>query len=71
MPKTVRYPESLSVRLRAGRLARLEAHAVRAGQNVGEWARDVLDRALQHADRAQRRREAASDAKEGPDGPHD
>lgn len=54
-----RYPDQLNVRLPPGWRSRIESLAARDGRSPVEWARRLFRRALDAADRSERRRKAA------------
>ena len=54
-----RYPDRVSVRLPRGWRERIERMADEAERTPASWLRDLLRRALDSGDRAERRRKAA------------
>ena len=53
---TVRMPETLSLRLRAGWTDRIERASERADQAAPEWGRAIIRTALESSERMHRRR---------------
>ena len=60
MPRRSAYPERLPLNLPRGYLARVDAAAQREDLSVHDWARAILKRALESAERQARRRKAAA-----------
>lgn len=55
-----RFPERVGCRLPTGWRTRIEKVSAQTGRSPAEWLRDLIRRALESAERAERRRKAAS-----------